>query len=184
MVLLLEGANCCGKSTIAASLASDLGLEIVKFSMAPKTQTFDYFWDGLVGARRKHEHLIVDRAHLSNAVYGDVQGSGLLNPNEWQFIDQWFVQQNAWMMLMTDDVFRVEARVRDRNREIDVALDRPTLATIQRSFEQFYNRSQITAKGQYSLTQFFHIGEDGWQCGSEKKADYEKLVARLRQEMG
>lgn len=154
--------------------------------MAPTTKTFDYFWDGLVLARRKSPHFIVDRGHLSNAVYGDIQGSGLLNPNEWQFIDQWFVHENAWMMLMTDDVFRVEARVRDRNREIDQKLDRPTLSNIQRSFEQFYNRSQITAKGQYSLNLFFHLAVAGnnLACSNEPTEMYGQLLSKLKQEMG
>jgi thymidylate kinase len=184
MILLLEGTNCCGKSTLARSLAVDLGFEIVKFSMAPTTGTYDYFWDGLVGARRKHEHLIVDRAHLSNAVYGTLQGSGVLNPNEWQFIDQWFVQQRAWLFLMTDDVFRIEARVRERAREIDAPLGRPELAGIQREFEKFYCMSQIPTKGMYSLNLFYGLNGSNLSCDVEEPTDtYRKLVERLGREM-
>jgi hypothetical protein len=183
MILLLEGANCCGKSTLAQSLAADLGCEIVKFSMAPTTLTFDYFWDGLVLARRRSPNMIVDRAHLSNAVYGDLQGSGMLNPKEWSTIDQWFVQQEAWLFLMTDDVFRIEARVQERGREIDAPLGRPQLAQIQRDFERFYGQSGIEPKGQYALHLFLQLNGNNLSCTNEPTDMYRKLVDRLRREM-
>lgn len=183
MILLLEGTNCCGKSTLARSLADDLGCEIVKFSMAPTTLTFDYFWDGLVGARRRSPNLIVDRGHLSNAVYGDLQGSGMLNPSEWATIDQWFVQQNAWLFLMTDDVFRIEARVQERGREIDAPLGRPQLAQIQRSFERFYSQSEIETKAQYALHLFYQLNGNNLSCTNEPTEMYQNLVKRLRQEL-
>jgi hypothetical protein len=183
MILLLEGTNCCGKSTLARNLADDLGCEVVKFSMAPTTLTFDYFWDGLVLARRRSPNFIVDRAHLSNAVYGDLQGSGMLNPKEWATIDQWFVQQNAWMFLMTDDVFRIEARVQERGREIDAPLSRPRLANIQRDFERFFGQSQIATKGQYALNLFYQLNGNNLSCTNEPTDMYRKLLARLRREM-
>lgn len=151
--------------------------------MAPMERTYDHFWDGLIAAHRRHPHFIVDRCHLSNMVYGDLQGSGLLNPSEWWMIDRWFVNQGAWLFLMTDDVFRVEYRVQTRGREIDKPLDRPQLAQIQRRFETAYHQSEIETKGQHSLAQFFETSRFTSLLTTQSTPDYEHLLGRVKAEI-
>ena len=102
MVLLLEGMNCAGKTTLAQRLYAELGWPIIKFNVPPD-DAYDYFRDTLEEARKTHSNLILDRGHLSNLAYNGCLGGGVIHFNQFDALDQ----SVDVLFLMVDDGRRI-----------------------------------------------------------------------------
>jgi thymidylate kinase len=155
MIILLEGLNCTGKSTLAKAFSERLEIPVVKFNV-PGTDPYQEFSERLQTAVAEHRHFIVDRLHLSNYAYNGWLGGGVLNPQEWGKIDQFLSEQTAVLYWMVDTPHAIEQRLTERQDRNDGAerLDRSWLATIHDRFQEAFRRSMIPNKGSFMLTQF------------------------------
>lgn len=167
-VLILEGVNCTGKSTLAKLFAERTGLEIVKFGVPPAENAFGYFASGIMEAAARNESFIIDRCHLSNYAYGTRQGGTLLPVPYWQKLDQELCRLNGWLFLMTDNVFQIERRMKKRQKGDGAdGWDRETIAAVQRRFEEAFEMTKLEPKGQFSLSLFLDAeGRPTSQCES------------------
>lgn len=154
-VLVIEGVNCTGKSTIAKLFADRTGLELVKFGIAPKDNPFRYFASTIINAAARNENFIVDRCHLSNYAYQSMQESGVMEIPYWQQIDKELERLNGWLFLMTDDVFKIEQRMQARKKGDGAdGWSRQRIALVQRRFEEAFDMSRLEPRGQFSLPLF------------------------------
>ena len=174
-VLVIEGVNCTGKSTLAKLFSDRTGLEIVKFGVAPKQNPFRYFAANILQAAQRNENFIIDRCHLSNYAYQEMQDSGVMAIPYWQMIDKELARLHAWLFLLTDDVFQIEQRMQER-RKGDGAdgWDRPRIALVQRRFEEAFEMSRLEPRGQFSLPLF--ISADG-----QPTPQFEDVLTRFQQ---
>ena len=155
MIILLDGLNCTGKSTLATAFSERLQIPVVKFNV-PGPDPYTEFSERLQAAVADVRHFIVDRLHLSNYAYNGWLGGGVLNPVEWAKIDQLISEQTAVLYWMVDTPHAIEQRLMERQGRNDGAerLDRGWLATIHDRFEEAYRRSTILNKGSFMLPQF------------------------------
>lgn len=71
MILILEGCDCAGKSTLAEELARITGYEIVKGSSFEISQLgTDGMFEHMMGLLDR-DNIIIDRFYMSNYVYGN-----------------------------------------------------------------------------------------------------------------
>lgn len=154
MILLIEGVNCCGKSTLAKQFSEDLNWPILKFNVPPY-EAFDYFWDEICHWGCEEDNFIIDRCHLSNWAYENLLEGGVLSLDDWTVIDQTLKKMNTWLFLLVDDPFAIEARLQQREDKGDGAnqLHRHVLAQIQQRFIEASGMSRIEQKGHFTLMQ-------------------------------
>lgn len=158
-VLLFEGVNCTGKSTLAQLFAARTGLEIVKFGIAPADDPFGYFAAGIDQAALRSHHFIIDRCHLSNYAYQQEQQSGVMSIRDWSRIDQRLARLDTWLFLMTDDVFQIERRMQERKKGDGAdGWNRERIARVQERFEDGFQMTDLEPKGQFSLGLFLLDG--------------------------
>lgn len=164
MIILLEGCERVGKSTLAARLSQDLGWPIVKFGI-PEGDVFGYFFTRPDDALADHPNLILDRYHLSNYAYqntpgGEVLGDGTLWGEGMRAMEGYLIQENAFLIWLVDDIDSIENRLRLTEHRDDPAatLTREQLVRIQDRFGRAYEESGITRKLTCSLRNL--IAED------------------------
>jgi thymidylate kinase len=69
MIIILEGENKCGKTTLANYIVKKYGFAYVKCSQ-PKGKPFNEYWKILQDNIRKD--VVIDRFHMGESVYGPI----------------------------------------------------------------------------------------------------------------
>lgn len=76
MIIIIEGPDASGKSTLAAKLSNDMGFEVKHFSYPKseeeKASMFDMYADFI----RNNRNVILDRCWYSEMVYGNTVRNG------------------------------------------------------------------------------------------------------------
>jgi thymidylate kinase len=159
MIVLVEGLNCTGKTTLAQKFQEHLKLPIVKFDV-PGPHPFTEFTERLNLALQEHRHFIIDRLHLSNYAYNGCLGGGVLDIYQWDKIDRMIEEAQGVLYWMVDTPHAIEARLKERSGRQDGAetMDRRQIGAIMQRFDQAYTQSQIRNKGSYTLPQFYDDG--------------------------
>jgi thymidylate kinase len=160
VIILLEGLNCTGKTTLAQKFQEHLDLPIVKFNV-PGPDPYQEFSEQLRLAGQQHQHFIIDRLHLSNYAYNGCLGGGVLDIYQWDKIDRMIEEAQGVLYWMVDTPHAIEARLKERSGREDGAetMDRGQIGEIMQRFDRAYTQSQIRNKGSYTLPQFYHDGE-------------------------
>lgn len=155
MILLIEGINCTGKSSLAAAVSEATGLPILKFNVPPEA-AYAHFRDGLIARFKANPHFIIDRCHLSNAAYQGMLGGGVMNASEYLRIDNLLREMGAWLFLMVDEPALIAERLLLRTGRQDQAetLVRHQIGDIQNRFVALFDRSSIEQKGSFTLPQY------------------------------
>jgi len=96
-VIIVEGSDGSGKTTLAGSLSVRLGYGYVHMSTPddPK-RPFDYWWRRIYPELRKYPGLVLDRLHWSEKLYGELfrGGSGLSEHDRW-VLEGWLLGRGA-----------------------------------------------------------------------------------------
>lgn len=100
-MLIIEGTDLTGKTTLARTLAESLDDHIyAHFSRLPAG--FDFLWDY---AQRASPLIVQDRYHMSEIVYAHARGdSSRLTPERYRFLDGWLrVNAALFTVVLTAD---------------------------------------------------------------------------------
>ncbi|KKL13373.1 hypothetical protein LCGC14_2526420, partial [marine sediment metagenome] len=88
MLVLLEGADGVGKSTLAKELCGEYGYDYLHF-LIPDEHPVDYWFKELVKIKRP---TVIDRLHLSEDAYGPIFRGG----SQLSDLDRWLVEGWLW----------------------------------------------------------------------------------------
>lgn len=107
-MIILEGMDRCGKSTVARALRELLPGWSYRHHTKPPMDPFGYFAQFIADS---HPRVIVDRFHWSEPAYGKTyrHGSGLTK-SQWRTLELMCLGQNAQIIYMYDHVESIKAR--------------------------------------------------------------------------
>jgi thymidylate kinase len=173
MILLIEGMNVTGKSTLAKAFSETLQIPILKFNVPP-VEAYAYFRDGILTQVKASPHFIIDRCHLSNYAYRGTLGGGTMKMVTVGMIDNLLHELNAWLFLMMDSPNLIAERLTLRTGRSDQAENLTTqqIGDIQNRFIDCFNLSRIEVKAQYALPLFIDEGH--------KTDQFYRMVAQMR----
>lgn len=115
MLIVLEGADGTGKSTLAAELAEHLGTEVLHFG-PPEDHPLAEYQLPLDGYRAgAGQHVVVDRMHWSQEVYGPLhRGECILGREGMAHMDLYLRSRGAFFVLLTDWPAKIRERMLSR----------------------------------------------------------------------
>ena len=137
-IVLICGANLCGKSTLAHGLAEELGLEY-----AHGTKSVDGFRYYLREALKLPSNLVQDRFHLGEAVYTLLKGDDRPALEAWQqhMIERYLMTKGTVLIHCTTSLeFRIE-KFKSRGEEF---VNLNELETEAELFEAAVDRSFLS----------------------------------------
>lgn len=181
MIVLLDGLNKTGKSTLAKRLMADLPHFRYLHFDAPRdpNRVYQHFAESLEAIDGLD--IILDRLHWSNAAFRDLVGGHVLMPFDHDRIDQWVAARPSAAVLLVDDPHAICQRVRADLPErpwLEPIATPATIGQIQNRFYEVMARSAITPKWSLGLDQLLNLEIDP----ATPSETYNRLVAYLRGE--
>lgn len=146
-VLIVEGVNGVGKTTLANRLGGDLeqqGLSwIVAKAQVPSENPFAYF-QNLLQWPSNPDVVILDRWAWSNMVYAGREGGAVMSGAEFQALQRETEVVNARVLLLVDDPDAIAARLRaERNVQDPQTELRKRLGELQEMFFQIARTTML-----------------------------------------
>lgn len=178
MIILVEGLDRTGKSTLAQALATDLNLTYLRFGVPPEGDLLCHFRDEIEERRKLGRGVVVDRMHLSNYAYNGELGGPVLTAAEWSVMDAYVARRRGYLLLMTDTPFNIETRLRQEGDSEASGLTREDIGRIARRFNVAFNASSIPNKGTYCLPHLI-VPATG-----DRTAYYERIIEQLKSRKG
>ena len=99
-IIVLEGPDGGGKSTLAKHLGNDYGYRVIPMGVPPleaqkdHNKLFDFFDTPLAEAIGKKQNTVFDRLHLSERIYGPLIRNSTLFTEEEEFVIDYLIQRN------------------------------------------------------------------------------------------
>lgn len=131
MLILLEGTDGSGKTTIANDLIAALSGGVILKRNAPTTPPLVEYTADLAGyAAGSGQNVICDRWHLGERVYGPLYRDGCgLSPIAWAAVEAYLYGLGALGVLVTASVEHLNVRLTRRGEKPDLtALSRERVA--------------------------------------------------------
>ena len=120
MIVIIEGADKTGKTTLAKKLAADLGWRYEHFGAPAKgSRAADQYLNYLKNLKRP---TIIDRFHIGETIYGKLlRGESQVNDQEMTVLNRWINKLNGMVVLMEPQLKEFEDRwaVGKRHEDID-----------------------------------------------------------------
>lgn len=115
-ILIIEGCDKTGKTSLATMLHGMVGAEVIKVSQ-PKTEDALAEYDELIthtliplAGIRKDKVIVLDRFHLGEFVYGPIFRGATPNPFRAGRLEGRLAEMNAQVVMMEDDAIAIEGR--------------------------------------------------------------------------
>ena len=145
MIVVLEGPDKCGKSTLAAKLRDEHGFTIVKCSV-PDKDPYLYFMEKLDEAQGD---VVLDRFAYSGMVYGPIyRNKSDLTPGQLRNLELKLMSRNALVIYCYDNVkaiqkrFKTEHETYAKEQDVKRLLDGFALAMLKCRLPVFYHQMQ------------------------------------------
>lgn len=145
MIIVLEGADGTGKTTLAHKLADHLGGAVILRRATPVEHVLrEYTFD-----RLGKDHIICDRWHYGELVYGPMfRGRTQLHTPFFIAIDQYLAEVGALLVLVDGQAAEIRQRLRKRGGmdEIDTMMMGGRLDDVLSWYDEIFARPQVVRK--------------------------------------
>lgn len=140
MLIILEGPDCAGKSTLAQSILTQLAVRYPSdiatlIHRGPPTThpLHEYVKPLLDYVPNLHEHIVCDRWHLGEVVYPTVMGRRTdMSSGTWKWIELFLQSRGALTVVINPPFETLKARLRERG---DNHVNLAQLERVSRGFE-------------------------------------------------
>lgn len=154
MLILIEGVDGSGKTTLCKALKKEFGfpiwleknedpsLELLQFSKTDSIKTFEKFWQNCwlltLLKKFKNLNLICDRAHLSTIIYDIVY-------RKWRWesafflLDKLYKRFDTFLVLLEIDDGIVYKRLKAKKEKMKIE----QIKKIRHLFKEFYCKSRL-----------------------------------------
>lgn len=138
MLIILEGVDGSGKSTIAEFLAGILGAKIVHCSM--KTENTKEFFENILSASKK-QHIIADRFCYGQYVYQDPEDRPMGDIKNLHSLElQMMTNYDVRVLYVTADTRVIETRLENRKEKIINGL---TIDEVKFKYNQLFSETMM-----------------------------------------
>jgi hypothetical protein len=168
-IVIVEGVQLSGCTTLATALAADLGT-IARVGITKGKDDFEWLSELFLFP----QPLIVDRFHLTAAIRMAERKTDL-NESQWAFLDDIIARRFGRIIMLIDSPLAIETRsCLSENKH---AVDRGRIGHQIQHLNRAYSASSVARKGSYRLTQFINP-ETG-----ERTPQYQRLLTTIKKEM-
>lgn len=128
MLIIVEGADCTGKSTLANALADKLGRDNTKvFSKGPpqvKNPVVEYLWPLAGYVPGNDQHIICDRWHIGEEIYPKIfNRDSVLGSYGFSFINETILHLGALIIYLEPPISQVLKRFQERGDKLIKDID-------------------------------------------------------------
>jgi hypothetical protein len=135
-VVVIEGVDKTGKSSLARGLHAALGWPVEKFGPPRGDAAREY-----LAALRQAGPFIADRFHLGESVYGPIyRGTQPMHPWSVRQIEEALMRRGALLVLMTDDPADISRRFNALGEDFAKV---EHVAELVRRFDELWERSVL-----------------------------------------
>lgn len=133
MIIILEGANATGKSSLTEEIVNRTGGTSVH-RLKPATHPLVWYTSPLHGYRPIAEALVYDRSHISERVYGPLwRGGCTVSPIEWAAIEALFNRLGAIVCVLYASAPTLAERIEERGGTPDLPMLQKELLAFDRA---------------------------------------------------
>jgi len=145
MLILLEGPDGAGKTTLAYTLAHGIDHADIRHSSQLKRDPMDeYVGDLHMYIPGDGMHIIYDRHYLGELIYGPLyRGESKITPEMQSVIERWLNSRGALLVHVTHDVDTLRQRCRDKGEDF---LQESDIYFVRKQFIEEVEESEIKFK--------------------------------------
>lgn len=126
-IIILEGVDCSGKTTLAHALAELSGYEVVRGSSFEIAQLGTGEMYGHMMNLLKRNNIIIDRFFLSNFVYGTLYNKPTMSPDQFMDLAMETEKRGALTVYTTADLEIIAERMDERGDDDISLMDIPKI---------------------------------------------------------
>lgn len=117
MLVIIEGENKCGKTTLAKHIEKEHGFRYIKVSQPGEKGPYREYMD-LLDSLKPGEHAVIDRFHIGEEVYGPLyRGKSGLIREQFGEIDKRIDKSNGILIHCFDSYENIAKRFEEENEE-------------------------------------------------------------------
>lgn len=151
MVIIIEGCDKVGKSTLANKLVDEHGFRIIKFSAPAKGQDpYTMFIDGIKDIK-PDEKVVLDRYFHSGLAYGPIyRGKSDLSKEQIEVLELKLKELNTFIIYCFDDEDKIAYRFRTDN---ETFAKEEHIKTLLESYEKIILESKLPVVRHQMMTE-------------------------------
>lgn len=140
MVIIIEGCDKVGKSTLAKYIEEKYGFRYIKVSQPKKCGPYKEYSDLLVSIK-KGENVVFDRFHVGEEVYGPIyRGKSGLTQEQFQGIETSINNHNGILIYCYDRAENIAKRFKENNETFTKEKD---IENILNSYKNVLKKSKL-----------------------------------------
>jgi thymidylate kinase len=118
MIVILEGENKTGKTTLAKHIEKEYGFRYIKCSQPGKRGPYAEYREVIESILQKPENVVIDRFHIGEEVYGPIyRGRSGLSQENFSEIEQDLNKLNTILIYCYDNENNIAKRFKEENEE-------------------------------------------------------------------
>lgn len=146
MLIIVEGADCTGKSTLISALKDAIDQPVTLLGKGPPTSrnaVVEYLWPLAGYAPGSGEHIICDRWHLGEMIYPEIfHRNSIMTSAQFDFIHGTLMHLGALVVYLEPPLSTVHARFNARGDKLIKNIDQLNESYFQ--FRTFTTRFQFS----------------------------------------
>lgn len=116
-LIILEGCDAAGKSTLASHLRNDAGYTVIHSAYNPSADALIKHYESIM---RNPDKLVMDRSFVSEVVYGEIlRGKSRINDSQFRHLVELVADEHGCFVHVRASLQTIIARLQDRQHEND-----------------------------------------------------------------
>ena len=142
MIIILEGPDGSGKTTLANIIQKQTGYELIHFSNPTSEIQRTAMFDRYVAAIKGHKNLILDRSWYSEMVYGPIlREASCINHYQMYELEKLLAKKGALVIYASADIETLWSRCEKRGE--DLIKDKVKLVNISKAYDRLFSIPHI-----------------------------------------
>ena len=147
MVIIIEGENKCGKTTLASYIVENYGFGYIKCSQPKKGGPYKEYRGIIDRISKEPGNYVIDRFHLGEFVYGPIyRGSCGLSQGDFEDIEKRLIELGTILIYCYDVENNIAKRFKEENEEFADVKKIKKLKDIKQNTKYYFFHYLIVVK--------------------------------------